>query len=376
MTGYAIYKQTVVSVVATNNRFKLAIIYGIVGLVAGGFALPHGVGRLRTAGRRLALSAVVGVLRGYRTDIWMESDGRIVRKGNAVTILLFVGLVAAKFGMGVLAYFKGIQDGAGFGEIMVMIAVMVAFQAEIVYRRAQKLARSVQRLPLSTTSVEPTEHVDRSILRQLRAFTRTTSDLKPQLENTERDSHHDRHRHHRIDRQLHDHLLCDRTRHRRAFTFCAGGGATRTASELFLNNYILWAIGVAQAVNFVMHSVFGDFAASTIGWAQSPFQLELAFSSLGIAVMAFILHGRTTQLRAKVALVAATAVFAFGAAGGHVYQMVANHDYSANNTGLLLVMDIVIAVVGIALVVWNAVARREGDARIEQPAEKVLVGNR
>ena len=151
---------------------------------------------------------------------------------------------------------------------------------------------------------------------------------------------------------------------------------SRTASELFLNNYILWAIGVAQAVNFVMHSVFGDFAASTIGWAQSPFQLELAFSSLGIAVMAFILHGRTTQLRAKVALVAATAVFAFGAAGGHVYQMVANHDYSANNTGLLLVMDIVIAVVGIALVVWNAVARREGNARIEQPAEKVLAGSR
>src|SRR6478609_4883103 len=147
-------------------------------------------------------------------------------------------------------------------------------------------------------------------------------------------------------------------------------------SEVFLNNYILWAIGVAQAVNFVMHSVFGDFAASTIGWAQSPFQLELAFSSLGIAVMAFILHGRTTQLRAKVALVAATAVFAFGAAGGHIYQMFANHDYSANNTGLLLVMDIVIAVVGIALVIWNAVARREGNARIEQPAERVLVGNR
>ena len=158
MTGYAIYKQTVVSVVATSNqRFKLAIIYGIIGLVAGGFALPHGVAGYGLLVGGLALSAAIGVLRGYRTDIWMEPDGRIVRKGNLVTILLFVGLVAAKFGMGVLAYFKGIQDGAGFGEIMVMIAVMVAFQAEIVCRRAQKLARSVQRLPLST-SVEPTAH--------------------------------------------------------------------------------------------------------------------------------------------------------------------------------------------------------------------------
>ena len=39
------------------------------------------------------------------------------------------------------------------------------------------------------------------------------------------------------------------------------GGESRPASEVFLNNYILWAIGIAQAVNFVMHSVFGDFAA-------------------------------------------------------------------------------------------------------------------
>ena len=104
MTGYAIYKQTVVSVVATSNqRFKLAIIYGIIGLIAGGFALPHGWAGYGLLVGGLALSAAVGVLRGYRTDIWMESDGRIVRKGNLVTILLFVGLVAAKFGMGVLA---------------------------------------------------------------------------------------------------------------------------------------------------------------------------------------------------------------------------------------------------------------------------------
>ncbi len=158
MTGYAIYKQTVVSVVATSNqRFKLAIIYGIIGLVAGGFALPHGLAGYGLLVGGLALSAAVGVLRGYRTDIWMESDGRIVRKGNVGDHPVVRRTGGRQIRMGVLAYFKGIQDGAGFGEIMVMIAVMVAFQAEIVYRRAQKLARSVQRLPLSTTSVEPTE---------------------------------------------------------------------------------------------------------------------------------------------------------------------------------------------------------------------------
>lgn len=133
---------------------------------------------------------------------------------------------------------------------------------------------------------------------------------------------------------------------------------SRLVSGLMLNAFVLFAIGCAQAVNFLMHSAFGDLAARSIGWAQSPFQLELAFSSLGVAVMAFILHGRRAQFRGKVAVVVATAIFGYGAAGGHVYQMVANHDYAPNNTGLLLVMDIVIPTVGLAFVVWHGIALR------------------
>jgi hypothetical protein len=63
-----------------------------------------------------------------------------------------------------------------------------------------------------------------------------------------------------------------------------------------------------------------------------------------------------------VALVIATAIFAYGAAGGHVYQIVVNHDYAVNNSGLLLFMDIFIATVGLALVIWHTVARRHAPA--------------
>ena len=129
-------------------------------------------------------------------------------------------------------------------------------------------------------------------------------------------------------------------------------------SGILLNTFIFYGIGCAQAINFVMHSVFGDYAAKTIGWAQSPFQLELAFSSLGMAVIAFIVYGQRNQFRSKVAVVLATAVFAYGAAGGHVYQMVVNRDFAANNTGLLLFMDIFVPTFGLAMVIWHAVARR------------------
>jgi hypothetical protein len=92
-------------------------------------------------------------------------------------------------------------------------------------------------------------------------------------------------------------------------------------SGTFLNTFVFWAIGCAQVVNFIMHSVFGDYAAKTIGWAQSPFQLELALSSLGVGVMAFLLYSDRSAFRGKVALVIATVIFGWGAALGHVYQM-------------------------------------------------------
>jgi hypothetical protein len=135
-----------------------------------------------------------------------------------------------------------------------------------------------------------------------------------------------------------------------------------TVSGIFLNTCVFWAIGCAQVVNFVMHSVFGDYAAKTIGWAQSPFQMELAISSLGVGVMAFLLYSDRSAFRGKVALVIATVIFGWGAALGHIYQMVVNHDYAVNNTGLLLFSDIAINAVGLAFVLWYARALRRATA--------------
>jgi hypothetical protein len=136
----------------------------------------------------------------------------------------------------------------------------------------------------------------------------------------------------------------------------------------YLNGFVFWAIGIGQIVNFVMHSFFGDYAAKSIGWAQSPFQLELALSSLGVGVMALIVGRKRSPLQGKVGIVIAAAIFGLGAAAGHIYQMVVNHDYAANNTGLLLASDIAINLIGIAFVIWHVVARRRQttptDARV------------
>jgi hypothetical protein len=137
---WAIYKQTRVAEVSSGpSRFTMAGIYVALGLVLGGFALPKAAGGIALIVLGLALSIVVGILRGRLTRVWVEADGRVLRQGTRVTVALFVGLVATKFALGTLSYVWHVDDGAGLGEVLVMIAVMIAVQAELVSRRAAAL---------------------------------------------------------------------------------------------------------------------------------------------------------------------------------------------------------------------------------------------
>jgi hypothetical protein len=149
----------------------------------------------------------------------------------------------------------------------------------------------------------------------------------------------------------------------------------RTAADvsgIFLNTYLLYGIGIGQILNFIMHSFFGDYAAKTIGWAQSPFQLELAFASLGLGIAAIIVHGERADLLGKLAIVLAVSIFGYGAAGGHIYQMTAQHDYAANNTGLLLIMDVIMSTLGIVFVIWHAIARTSPASELPAPEAREL----
>jgi len=146
LTGYAICRQTQRHEVTGSGRFKLAIIYAAVGLLVGGFSRPDTPAEWALLVASLLLSVVVGLARGRLTRMWTEQTAegpRVFSQGTALTIGLFLGLVAVKFGLGTWAYFAGVSDDGGFGEVLFMIAVMVAFQAEIVWRRARAMGAAV-----------------------------------------------------------------------------------------------------------------------------------------------------------------------------------------------------------------------------------------
>ena len=138
MVGYAIYRQSQRHEVVGSSRFKLAIIYGIVGIAIGGYHLPANGLAWGLLAASIVLSVVVGYVRGRLTRVWPE-DGRVYAQGTALTIGLFLGMVVVKIGLGTVAYFAGISDNGGIGEVLLMIAVMVAFQADVIWRRAEPL---------------------------------------------------------------------------------------------------------------------------------------------------------------------------------------------------------------------------------------------
>ena len=138
VSGFALYKQTRREEVVGAGRFTPAIVYGVVGLALGAYHLPDGTAEVVGIVVSLALGVLVGLLRGRTTRLWTEG-GRVWTQGTALTIGLFVGLFVVKFAFGTVAYLLGDRDSTSLGDIFVMIALMLAVQSEVVWRRARPM---------------------------------------------------------------------------------------------------------------------------------------------------------------------------------------------------------------------------------------------
>jgi hypothetical protein len=111
--------------------------------------------------------------------------------------------------------------------------------------------------------------------------------------------------------------------------------------------FLFFSIGVSYFYNFVIHVFFGETAARFIGWEQSPFQAEVGFASLGFSLVGFMAFRGGLGLRA--AAVVGPACFLWGAAGGHIYQMVVAHNFAPGNAGAIFWTDIILPIVGFVL---------------------------
>jgi hypothetical protein len=122
-------------------------------------------------------------------------------------------------------------------------------------------------------------------------------------------------------------------------------------AEALLAYFLLFSVGFSFLYNFVMHVFFGEMAARFIGWEDSPFQAEVGFASLGFAAIGLLAFKGSRDMR--IAAVLGPAFFLWGAAGGHVYQMVTQHNFAPGNAGIIFWTDVLLPFAGFALLWWR-----------------------
>ncbi len=117
--------------------------------------------------------------------------------------------------------------------------------------------------------------------------------------------------------------------------------------EALLAYFVLYSVAISYFYNFVVHVFFGEAIAQFIGWADSPFQTEVGFASLGFAMVAILAFRGSFDLR--LAAVVGPACFLWGAAAGHIWQILHTSNLAPGNAGTVLYTDILIPVIGFAL---------------------------
>lgn len=115
----------------------------------------------------------------------------------------------------------------------------------------------------------------------------------------------------------------------------------------------LYTIGLAGWFSIMSglfgHLIYADEVARTIGWPiNSGFQMELAFSSIGIGIIGFLGFWKQSFW---LPFIIAKSTFMWGAAGTHILHMIQENNFSPSNTGLIVYWDILLPILLIGLLV-------------------------
>jgi hypothetical protein len=133
--------------------------------------------------------------------------------------------------------------------------------------------------------------------------------------------------------------------------------------EKFFFWFLFFSIGCSFLYNGFFHTVMPEMAAKLIGWANSPFQIELGFASIGFGLVGVIAPWKSIQMR--FAAILPVACFLWGAAGVHIQSMITERNFAPGNAGVIFWTDLLLPLIGLAFL-WLQ-NRYENEGRSAAP---------
>lgn len=124
------------------------------------------------------------------------------------------------------------------------------------------------------------------------------------------------------------------------FTFLAlARGGSDNWAQVVLTNALTYALGCQLISAGYMHIFRGNFVAEYIGWPKnSPFQYEVGLAGLGMGVIGVMCSWYEGEF--QLAVIVVTTIFLWGAAIGHVHQMVKAQNFHPGNAGYMFYWDV------------------------------------
>lgn len=118
-----------------------------------------------------------------------------------------------------------------------------------------------------------------------------------------------------------------------------------------VRNGVIYMVGWAGVGAGISHLVFGRKISASIGWAPSPYELEVGFADLAMGITGLLAgsYGKEYWLAA----ILVSSIFRVGCGIGHVRQMIQARDFAPNNTAVLFVNFVVPAVLVLTYFAWT-----------------------
>lgn len=132
----------------------------------------------------------------------------------------------------------------------------------------------------------------------------------------------------------------------------------KSFGEMMTRYLLLLPMGLGGLWGFYYHAFYPEMSAELIGWANSPFQFEVALANLGMGVVGIVGFWRSRDF--ALAAILMVSCFLWGAAFGHIREIFLQDNYAPGNAGSILFSDLLIpASLWLGYLLWKQPKRSQ-----------------